>query len=50
MQSKALTNINSHKLNFKYVNSAKENSVFFQKFERQRDKLSKHTQNFNIEC
>ena len=50
MQSKALTNINGHKLNFKFVNFAKENSemFFFRKIERQRDKF-KQNQNFNIE-
>ena len=52
MQLKALTNINGHKLNFKCVNFAKENSemfLFFSKNERQRDKF-KQNQNYNIEC
>ena len=38
MQSKALTNIDSHKLNFKCVNFAKENSEMFYFFEKSKDK------------
>ena len=51
MQLKALININGHKLNFKCVNFAKENSetFFSSKNERQRDKF-KQNQNFNTEC
>ena len=37
MQSKALTNIYGHKLNFKCVNFAKENSEMFFFFEKSKD-------------
>ena len=49
MQSKALTNINGPKLNFKCVNFAKENSEMIFFFEISKDKF-KQNQNFNIEC
>ena len=49
MQSKALSDINRHKLNFKCVNFAKkiQKCFFFRKIERQRDKFMQN-QNYNI--